>query len=310
MFGKLGTKRLLIIVLVLAGAWWAFDHFSGSGRERSFKESLLQVDTTAITAFRFEYAPKKHGPAMLFKPDGDHWTITVNDRTVDVDPARIHELFILLHDLRTMSVVGQWSAVKDRYDLSDSLADRLVIDMAQGRHELFIGRPLYGNDEGTAVRLVGDDRVYKVIGKLGEWVEQPPDRWLAKYIITGDANNWTRLRFTFPTDTGYTMMNVDGNWSIDGVPCDTARVWPYLHSLSRAVGQTVLPISDTIGARRAFQLEITDRTRREPLVVTVLSKPDHFVVISSLNPSVAMPFDGQREVPRMFRPRGVFLKRE
>jgi hypothetical protein len=308
MFGKLGTRRLLIIVLLLAGAWWAFDRFGNAAKERSFKGSVLEVDTTTITAFRFEPALKKRGSLMQFRPTDDHWTITVNERTVAVDPARIHELFLLLHDLRTLSVVGRWDVVKDRYDLSDSLADRLVIETTQGKRELMIGRPLYGNDEGTAVRLAGDERVYKVIGKLGEWADQPPDRWLAKYLITGDPNNWTRLDFTFPTDTGYAMVNTDGNWSIEGAPCDSVRIWSYLHSLSRAVGQTVLPINDTIGGRRAFELKITDRTRPEPLVVTVLSKPDHFVVFSSLDPSVAMPFDGQREVPRMFRPRGVFLQ--
>ena len=66
MFGKLRTKHLLLLLVLLGGAWWISGLFSTRAQQRTFREDILQLDTNAITGFIITPAPYKRLPPIRF----------------------------------------------------------------------------------------------------------------------------------------------------------------------------------------------------------------------------------------------------
>jgi len=306
MFGKLNTRILVITLISLAALWWLGGRMSGE-QQRSFRDTLLRTDTATLQSFAIVPAPWKKMDTLRFRRDGKSWNVTTHGKTVMTDPDPMNELLGSFRDLRTIRVAGKFGTVDPHYEIADSSADRLVIDAPDGKHVVLVGQGRGGADAFTYMCMPPDQDVYAVQGKLGVFMDNTATDWMPKQLVIGDPKNWDRVTFTFPTDTGYTMVNDGRRWSIDGVPCDQEKVVEYLESLARSRGQRVIDPSDTLNAVPAFKLVVEDRTRSSPIMVSVLAKVDHYIVRSSLDPSIVMPFDKAREVPRMFRPRAVFL---
>ena len=306
MFGKLHTKWLVAIVLVLAGLWW-FSGRSTGAQQRSFREVLLRVDTGALRSFAIAPALWKKVDTLRFRREPDGWSVTTHGKTVMTDAVPMHELLDNFRDLRVMRLVGAFGKVDPHYEIADSSADHLLIDTPDGRQELLVGQGRGGADAFTYMSMPPDINVYAVHGKLGVLMDNTAVDWMPKQLVVGNPANWLRVTFTFPTDTGYTMENDGGHWSIAGVRCDSVKVIDYLESLAHSRGQRVVDPADTLNATPSFRLVVVDATRPAPIVVSVLAKVDHYIVRSSINPGIVMPFDNARELPRMFRPRGVFL---
>ncbi len=307
MFGKLRTKHLLLLVVALAALWWLSGHFSASAQQRTFREVIMKVDTGSVDSFTIIPAKFKRVPDLRFRRVGMAWQLVMGNDTTIPDDAPVHELLASISDMRTVRLAGRMTEVKDRYELSDSLTDRLVINAADGQHTLLVGRATSSEDAMTVVCPIGDEDAYAVQGRLGEITDKSFGDWMPKYLVRGDPANWRRLTFNFPGDTGYVMERHGTRWTIDGAPTDPSRVAHYLGSLARSRGQSLADPRDTLQAIPAFTLVVEDTTRAVPIAVVVYGVQGRFIVRSSLNPASVMPFDGKNELPRMFRPRSAYM---
>ncbi len=307
MFGKLKTKHLVLLLILLAGVWWASGLFSPRAQQRTFREELLRIDTNTINSFTFQPAPYKHLPPLRFERRPDGWMMFLATDSSKADPAPIHDLFRSWKHLRVNRMAGRMADVATRYDLTDSTAEHLTIEAAGQRYGLRVGRHTAGEGPVTLVSPPGDDQVYAVDGLLGFYADYTYGDWLPKYLVTGDPQNWKRLTFNFPDGIGYVIERTGDRWTMDGVPLDPERTDRFLRSLSKAKGQSAADPADTLVAVPRFRLVVEDTTRTSPIVVIVFSSNGKFIVRSSLNPGSVMPFDGKQEVARMFRPREAFL---
>ncbi len=309
MFGKLRTVHWLLLLVVLAAIWWISGSVSQRAQKRTFREEILRVDSNTISSFTITPGPEKQLPPIRFERKGTGWLMRLGQDSSSPDPAPIHALLRTWSHMRVTRVAGRLAEVGERYDLSDSAAERLIINAPDGPYELRVGRHLPGEEPATLVNLPGDEMVYAIEGSMGQYADQPFGEWLPRYLVVGDPLNWRRLTFNFPGDTGYVMERIGGEWTIDGVLTDPERVMKFLNSLSKARGRSVLDPADTLTAIPAFRLMVEDTTRAEPIVVVVYNGDRKFIVRSSLNPGTVMPFDGKEEIPRMFRPKEAFMPR-
>lgn len=307
MFGKLRTKHLVLLLLALAALWWLSGLISPRAQQRTFRESILKLDTNSVTAFTITPAPYKEFPPIRFQREGENWRMYWGTDSGMVDDHPVHELLYSWSNMRVVRLAGRLLEVRDRYDLGDSTADRLSISAGDGTHDLLVGRQTAGEPQMTVVNIPGDENAYAIEGSLGTYADFTFSEWLPKYLVTGEPGNWTRLTFNFPADTGYVMERAGDRWRIDGVLTDSSRTDKFLRSLARARGQTVTDPADTLTAVPQFRLVVEDSTRTAPIIVIVFASNGKFIVRSSLNPGTVMPFDGRKEVPRMFRPRTAFL---
>lgn len=307
MFGKLRTSHLLLIVAALAAVWWVTGQLSPTAKQRTFRAQLVQVDTASLVSFTIVPAPYKGLPPLHFLRKGSGWELAMMNDTTVVDMVAVRGVLSSLANMRALRVAGSMITVAERYDLEDSTADHLLVDLPQGAFDLLVGRCTEGDEPITVVSPAGDLNAYGISGRLGTYTDQTFGDWMPKYLVTGDPSNWTSVQFTFPGDTGYTMVRSGSTWLLDGLQTDTARVRKFLGSLARSRAQEVADPADTLIAVPAFRLLVNDSTRLEAIAVVVYNVPGRFIVRTSLNPSVVMNFDGSTEVPRMFRSRLAFL---
>ncbi len=292
MFGKLGTKRLLVLLALLTAVWWISGRFSPRAQQRTFRAQLLALDSNSVSSFTITPAPFKRLPPLDFQRTPEGWRMRLGKDSSLADPAPIHQLLLSWSGMRVTSLAGRMADVADKYDLGDSTADRLRITAGTDVHEFLVGRHTAGEAPVTVVSVPGDEYAYAIDGILGLYADRTFGEWLPKYLVTGDPKNWQRIVFNFPTDTGYVM---------DCGP-DGCR-----GSGRRARGQSVTDPADTLSAIPQFRLIVEDTTRSAPIVVVVYVSNGKFIVRSSLNPGTVMPFGGRDEIPRMFRPRATFL---
>lgn len=301
------SRFLLLAVLVLAAIWWFSGRVSQTAQKRTFRATIMNADTTGLNAFTIVPAPYKGLPEMRFFKRAQVWKLAMGPDTTELENGEAEDVLAAISDMRVSRLIGEMDLVKDRYDLGDSTADQLVFQAAGREHRLLVGSTTQGEIPVTAVHPLDDNNAYEITGDLGAFADKSFGDHMPKQLITGDPANWRRLVFQFPGDTGYVMEQHDRRWSVEGVPLDSTRITKFLTSLARSRGQDVVDPADTLQAIPAFRLIVEDTTRSAPMVVVVYNLPGRFIVRSSLNPKTVMPFDGQSEVPRMFRPRTAFM---
>ncbi|MCB0783704.1 MAG: hypothetical protein KDC02_05645, partial [Flavobacteriales bacterium] len=78
MFNKVGTKALLLVVVVLAGLYLLADRYSLRAKDRTFREYVVQVDTTAVVSFSL-HPRRAGGDELRFERTPDGWTVQHGD---------------------------------------------------------------------------------------------------------------------------------------------------------------------------------------------------------------------------------------
>lgn len=308
MFNKVRTKALLIVVAALALLWFIGDRFGMRSKERTFHDVVMTVDTASIEAFTISAQRKDFVPLRFFR-QGNGWRLVAAADTIRVENTAVEDVIGSLGDLRVKRLVGMMDLVKDRYDLTDTLYERLTLELADGeQRELLVGKSTFSpKGPWSHVSIPGEKEVFAIDGKLSMATEMKVTEWRPHTVVNGDPKNWTRLRFTFPGND-YFLERVNGEWRLDGEACDTARVAKYLGSLAVSDAHFFADGAQLDGLPVVARLEITDTSRPEPVLVQVHQSPEgRFILHSSVNPENLLWFDAERELPRLFRPRDNWL---
>ena len=82
------------------------------------------------------------------------------------------------------------------------------------------------------VRHVGDDAVYAVEGYLSFMVNHDFTSWRMKTVVVGNKDQWTSLTFSYPADSGFTLVKQNNQWTVNGMPADSMKVSQYLAQLA------------------------------------------------------------------------------
>ena len=309
MFNKVGTKALLLVVVVLAGLYLLADRYSLRAKDRTFREYVVQVDTTTVVSFSL-HPRRAGGDELRFERTPAGWTVQHGDTLRPADDELVRTFLGPFTGLRAKRMVGGIKLVGERHELTDSLRNRAEFRLVNGDPvQLDIGRSTFApGEEGawTFVHVPGEKDVFATPGTLQMLADRILNEWRPHHLVRGDTVGFRRLTYTFPSDTGYVMELGPEGWTIDGKAADQYRLGRYLESLSGAQAMHFADDADITGLSPAYRLEIDDVDRTDPIVVEVFPWRDGFVVTSSLNPGSVMAFDAEREVPRLFRPRSAF----
>ncbi len=308
MFNKARTKALLIVVIALALIWFIGDHFGMCSKERTFHDVVMTIDTADVRSFTIS-AQRHDRIPMRFYRDGPVWRLAAGGDTLRVERKAVQDVLGPLGDLRVKRLVGMMGLVKDRYELTDTLCERLTVELSNGEtRELLVGKSTFSpKDTWSHVSIPGEKEVFAIDGKLSMATEMKVEDWRPRTVVKGDPKHWTKLHFTFPGND-YVMERINGAWTLDGGTADTARIGKYLASLANSDAHFIAKGASIEGAPVVGRLEITDTSRPEPILVEVHPSPDgRFILHSSVNPENLLWFDAERELPRLFRPRDNWL---
>lgn len=237
------TKHLLLIVLVLAGIY-AVIHFTDTNRnESTIPIENLEIDTATIQSIRFN--PELMNKAeLLIQREASGWTITHADKSYPADKSSVDILLRELGKLRISRMVGKNAESWAKYELTDEQIIPVQIQMEDNKTlRMNIGGFDFDqqtNQPLTYVRFNEDEKSYLVNGYLLGLFNRDLASYRNKTISKCDAEQITKVSFTYPGDSSFVLSKNNGYWfrnmqAIDSTACKT-----YINSLGNLTSPAII----------------------------------------------------------------------
>ena len=308
MFNKNSNKNLWIIFAILLIAVILIFSTESTKKERSFKKDLVSVDTSAISSFSI-FPKSKPGQEVKFLKDGKIWKVTGSDgKTFTAVDSKIKGLFTELSRIKPKRVAARNKVKWAEYQV-DSAATRVVVNESGSEVlNLIIGKFAFQQPRSmsTYVRLMGENDVYEVDGFLDMSFNKDANSFRNESVINSDKNKWNKLTFSSLDSESFELIKIDDQWTIDGLPTDSAKTATSLSSLSRVSNTDFFDDVQNGLLPSQFVKLIIEVSDEEPIDVIGYKNDSKYVVRSSQNKESY--FDGNKVGEKIFLKKDSFFK--
>ncbi|MCU0405786.1 MAG: DUF4340 domain-containing protein [Ignavibacteriaceae bacterium] len=234
MFQKVNNKILGIIfgILVLIGLFLFV--FDGGKTERTFREVLVDIDTSKVTEILIYPKSQNHKEVKLYKEKEGWRVILPSGVSSKVLNDRINNLFAQLMAIKPKRLAARDESKWNELQV-DSTGSRVkVFEGSKLALDLVIGRFSFQQPRtmNTFVRLYNDKDVYEVDGFLDMTFNQGANIFRDGTVIKSDYNNWQQLQFTYPADSSFKLVKSANNWLLNGKLTDSLNTVNYLNRLA------------------------------------------------------------------------------
>ena len=309
MFQKVNNKILGIVfgILLLIGAFiFVFD---GGKTERTFREVLVDIDTSKVTEILIYPKSQNHKEVRLYK-DKDEWRVNLpsggNAKVVD---QRISSLFSQL-----LAIIPKRLAARDESKWNelqvDSTGSRVkVFEGSKLSLDLVIGRFSFQQPRtmNTFVRLYNDKDVYEVDGFLDMTFNQGANIFRDGTVIKSDHNTWKQIQFTYPADSSFQLVKSGNSWILNGKTTDSLKTANYLNRLANLSNNNFVDdIKIDPSSAPTLSLNITTSDLKF-IEIKGFQASNSFLIHSSQNPEAW--FDGSSFAKTIFAGKSSFLSK-
>ncbi|MBT8377598.1 MAG: DUF4340 domain-containing protein [Ignavibacteria bacterium] len=298
----LGILFAILLVIVI------FFVFVDSGKnERTFRQFLVNIDTTAVTEILIYPKSQNHKEVKLFKANGG-WKVNLpNGASANVAESRISDLFKQLIAILPKRLAARDEAKWNEFQV-DSTGSRVkVIQGMDVTLDLVIGRFSFQQPRtmNTFVRLYNDTDVYEVDGFLDMTFNQGANSFRDGTILNDDFNNWKQLQFNYPADSSFQLIKTGSDWFVNGLKADSTKAINYLRRLSQLSNTTFVDDFDSTNIISPTYLLNISTTDLKFIELKGFVNEDHYLVRSTENPEVY--FDGNSVGKTIFVGKSEFL---
>jgi hypothetical protein len=309
MFRKVNNKILGLIFGVLLLVVVFLFLFEGGKNERTFREVLVDIDTTAVTEILIYPKSQEHKEVKLFK-EGENWQVTLpSGGTAKVPDQRIKDVFKQLLDIKPERLAARDESKWNELQVDSTgtrlkvyQGSKLALDIVLGRFSFQQPRSM-----NTFVRLYNDKDVYEVEGFLDMTFNQGANVFRDGTVIKSDFNDWQQLQFTYPADSSFKMVKSGNRWLIDGSKADSAKTVNYLKRLASLSNNNFKDdIKIDPKSTPTFSLNITT-SDLQFIEIKAFKDSASFVIHSSQNPETW--FDGSNLSKTIFVGKSSFLSK-
>lgn len=259
MFRKLNIRLLAFVfigLLAMSILVKIVDHTKGIN---TLKSRLYEVEPDEVTSVLLQ--PKTlNGKQIELKKENDSWKVLFEGKSYNGDEKVIGNLVKEVSELKPMRLAAQNKDQWADYELTDSLASKVTLVGKSGElANLYIGKvsflqpkqsanaqqnPYARRPQGTMISYVRsgkDKEVYAVEGFLGGTANKNADGFRDKTILKSNKNEITKIAFTYPADSSFTMVKNGNAWMSDGITLDSTSVAHYLNNLVNRKGSAFSP---------------------------------------------------------------------
>jgi hypothetical protein len=307
MFRTVNNKILAIVfgVLLIAGLFLFF--FDGGKNERTFREVLVDIDTSKVTEILIYPKSQNHKEVKLYK-EKDEWRVTLpSGGSAKVLNDRISNLFAQLIAIKPKRLAARDESKWQELQV-DSTGSRVkVFEGEKLSLDLVIGRFSFQQPRtmNTFVRLINDKDVYEVDGFLDMMFNQGANIYRDGTVIKSDHKNWQQIQFGYPADSSFQLVNTGSGWSINGIATDSAKTINYLSRLANLSNSNFVDdVKIDASSTPTFSLNITTKDLQF-IEVKGFKDSASFVIHSSQNPEAW--FDGSSISATIFTGRSSFF---
>lgn len=301
--------RTLIIVFVVLLVIVIVSFYLKKG-ESSFRSELVALDSAKVSTIVFAPKATEKKEIRLTK-DGGSWKMNFDGKTYPADIKYIEQMISELKRIRADRVAATGEDKWKDFEITDSAGVRVqVFEGNDVAADFVIGKFAYNQTSrtpSTYIRIKGEKKVYSATGYLSMLFNRQANMFRDKTIIESDRNKWTKLTFSYPADSSFTLMRSDNKWMVEGTyATDTSKITTYLNSIANMRSSSFVDDS-----KHVMQPEFTLKIEGDSLgIITLAAFPadtvNKYLISSSRNMDTY--FSGAKEnlFTRLFVPKSKF----
>lgn len=224
-----------------------------------------------------------------------------------------HYIFKLIQGITPDHLATNDPAQWKDYDVTDSSGTRIVLlNNADTIIDILVGKFSYNAQMKRAmscVRLHNQNEVYGVDGFLTMNIASDFVSWRDRQLIAGTPQTWTKLTYTYPADSGYTVAHdLMAGWQVNGAKPDSLGLTQLLLKLSQQNYGTFVNNFDTNKAQPLYSLKV-EGTNMNTFVIKAYpaDTANKYAITSSLNPGAYMSGKTQDMFKNIFLSKSAFF---
>ena len=294
MFRKVNNRFLITVFFILLIFVVVVFFFDSGKNERTFRDVLVNIDTTAVTEIQIISKANNNQPLKIFKQNNKWLVELMNGKNARVPNQKIEQTFKELTSIMPKRLAARGQDKWSEYQVDSSGTRIQVMEGNSTTLDIVIGRFNYQQQTrnvSTYVRLYNDKDVYEVEGFLAMTFNQNADAFRDGTVVKGDFNTWNQLVFDYPADSSFSLTKKNGNWFINDNESDSAKTVDYLRRLSNLTKNNFADEFEIKqGQNPNYKLTIANENL-EFIEVFAYIDSINYVIISSQNPETK--FDGR-----------------
>jgi hypothetical protein len=286
MIKNVGTSRLLVFLVILILVYVSLKLFKDTGRSKSFKEELVEIDTADVT----KIVITKPGETFQVVRNDGSWNVSISgNRMVDATASSVKNALASLMGIKPDRIASRDPASWKDYQV-DSTGTRVqVFEGGKNTLDLVIGRfGVQGQRQfHTFVRLYEDDAVYAANDFMGISFPSEPNSFRNSRFLQVETDSIYQVNFQYPADSSFVLSQPDSTWYIGSQQADSASVADYLSGL-RFISATefVDDVEPATLLNPVFRVEILSKGEGSRIVEAFRHPAYQYIFHSSYNPDV------------------------
>jgi len=288
--------RTLVIIFIILLLVVVASFYLKKG-ESTFHSQIVILDSANVSSIVFAPRAAQKKEIKLTK-EGDGWKMNFDGKSYTADKNLVKQIISELKKVRADRVVANNEDKWKDYEITDSAGVRVqVFEGNKTAADIVIGKFNYNQTSrtpSTYIRVKGEEKVYSVLGYLSMLFNRQPNMFRDKTIIESNRNKWTKLTFSYPADSSFTLTRQENGWLVDGIFTDSAKITPYLNSIAHLRSSSFIDDKDVIAVRPEFTIKIEGDSLGD---ITVSAAPadtiNKYIVTSSVNKDAY--FSGAKE---------------
>ncbi|MCH8233638.1 MAG: DUF4340 domain-containing protein [Bacteroidetes bacterium] len=305
---KVTTLRLIILLGILLLIYAGTEFFSNSGRSKSLREELVDIDTTKVTLVQIT----RDGNTITLSKVADGWEVSGSDNTFTAVASRVKNAISTLQTIKPGRIAtrdpGKWKEFQ-----VDTTGTRVEIFEDKDKTlDIVLGRfGMQGQQRfHTYVRLHEDNEVYVADNFISFSVSTDVSSYRNQMLVEFQRDSVESIHLIYPEDSSFQLVrSLDGKWLVDAAPADSAETTRYLNSISRLSSSKFDNETDPETLGEPVYKAIINIMNQVPVEIRAWLKPDStFVITSSQN--IEGVFSDISLTDKLFKPKYGFLPAE
>ncbi|MBR9999419.1 MAG: DUF4340 domain-containing protein [Cyclobacteriaceae bacterium] len=286
MIKNVRTIRLLVFLIILVLVYISLKLFKDTGRSRSFRQNLVQIDTADVSKIIIS----KPGESFQVIKENGSWKVSISrNKTVNATNSSVKNALGTL-----MSIKPDRIATRDPENWKDYQVDSTgtrvqVFEGNKNTLDLVIGRfGVQGQQQfHTFVRLQNDNEVYAANDFMGISFPSEPNSFRNSRFLQMETDSIFQITFHYPADSSFILNRSDSVWFVGSQQADSASVAEYLSDL-RFISATgfVDDVEPATLLNPVFKVEIQSGSMDNQVVEAYRHQGYNYIYHSSYNPEV------------------------
>ena len=229
---KISVVKLVALLVILVGVYFAIDLFGGKGKSKGLRTELVNINKKEVT--KMKVTANGAEPLVLEKL-GDDWKLLLaGGKQVTAKDGAVDNALNALEGVKPSRLVSNKKEKWSQYQTDSTgtqvelfAGDKIVLDMVIGKFGATGQRAFH-----TFVRLSDEDEVYMAENFMSFSIPKEPQAYRDTNLGGVKKDSLRYAEFIYPSDSSFKMELLDSAWTVQNQRLDSSKVAEYLSGIN------------------------------------------------------------------------------